>query len=399
MSRSIEKFFLGLMFLFVLLYSFLYQRDGAVELFSYFVVGLAWCYILLTYRFVRVKPPILFWSVILFQIISIISAFNFIELGLMTVIRACFQSIVFGSCYLFSWCYFVRNPADKFWLRVFGVLFFLVSLYGVYNAASLVNASSEITLLSVRRQTNMGYFVLAALPVAFLYKNRLTRLLFLIVASLFVYLSLKRSLFLVVLCVLPLFFIFSEKRGRVFVSRKNVMCLSIITVLLVVFVGAQVYLNDIYLVSRFQNSLDDGGSGRSFIFADVIKRIDDFDLFSLCIGRGHNSYGLAGIASSAHNEMLEVFYSYGILGFCCWVWMYLILISKAWIRFSNGFPYIQCYLCVLSYLVIVPLFSSVVTYQFFFAFTFLMLGFIDAMSSLRRAKNATSWMDGGYSNI
>ena len=93
-----------------------------------------------------------------------------------------------------------------------------------------------------------------------------------------------------------------------------------------------------HLFQRFQNISEDGGSGRDIVFAKVFYSIFDSSTGDFVFGHGYNAVLLdkVGFGFSAHNEFLEVFYDYGLVGIMMFSMLFVLLL-RIWRQF-NGHP-------------------------------------------------------------
>lgn len=84
-----------------------------------------------------------------------------------------------------------------------------------------------------------------------------------------------------------------------------------------------------FIISRFTELKEDGGSGRDTIYEVIFKRIFETDGIDFIFGHGYNAVSKSNLNNglSAHNEFLEMAWDYGILG----VILYSILIIQLFI--------------------------------------------------------------------
>lgn len=72
---------------------------------------------------------------------------------------------------------------------------------------------------------------------------------------------------------------------------------------------------------------EDGGNGRMDIYKSVIANLYNADIFQLLLGHGGLNSVANDIGISAHNDFLEVFYDFGLVGFSLYLSMILMIIK------------------------------------------------------------------------
>ena len=83
------------------------------------------------------------------------------------------------------------------------------------------------------------------------------------------------------------------------------------------------------LSQRLMNISDDGGSGRTEVWATTIDMITNSDLQAWIFGHGTNGVLYdSPLGLSAHNDFLEVLYDYGVVGFVPYVLLHLALVGQ-----------------------------------------------------------------------
>src|SRR5690554_4546747 len=163
------------------------------------------------------------------------------------------------------------------------------------------------------KQTNWGNFVGSFLPFVFLIKRRLFSFFVLLALSVLIIFGLKRSGFIVVSFCWFLFFWIYVKG---FVFRVFIISFVSLFVLFLVNYFSFGFLDFFsLLMSRMQNITDDGGSGRLSILMSGISYWAEESYVSKIFGMGHAGFQRnVGTASSLHNDVAELVFSYGVLG-------------------------------------------------------------------------------------
>lgn len=212
---------------------------------------------------------------------------------------------------LASYSYIARRGG--YGLRLFYFFFIFIYIIGVYWF-SRTNALID----SLYIQNNGFYYALFALPFMLLYPNKIINIACILTSGFVCVFSTKRSALIAIVIILLVYIIYNLKGT----FRTKIKSLFVIATLLA---GGSYYLISHYLDERLLRVFDrvsriseDGGSGRTDIASDILHK-DIPDLLSfpeLFIGNGfssiQNKYNYT--LEAAHNDILEVLYSYGSLG-------------------------------------------------------------------------------------
>ncbi len=195
----------------------------------------------------------------------------------------------------------------------FFVLFFF-SLF-VYNYISIYNRGIFFSLIE-------SYFCIMMLPFILLQKHKYKYvfIFLIIIASL---LASKRTGIMTLLISLFIYYLISEKG----LTRKIKMLLMFSAFSFFVFIITDIFFKEQLniLLERFYNISEDGGSGRDVVFADVLNLIQNSSTTNFIFGHGYNTV-VDVIAFSAHNDFLEVFYDYGLIGFIIYCSIYIVIV-------------------------------------------------------------------------
>ena len=196
-------------------------------------------------------------------------------------------------------------------------LFIPIFLYGLFF---FIQSRADIV-----RQTNTIYFSFLTLPWLLYNRNKKTQLIILIIFTLMCFLSLKRSV------ILAIAFIWAFQAMQLVKGRRNV-----IYTLIVIFV-AFFSLNYFYdrvneqtgglLEERLNREETETGRNRLAIWEVTREMIASSSLIDLIIGHGHYAvYRDSPLQISAHNDLLEVIYDYGLIIFVLYLglWWYVI---------------------------------------------------------------------------
>lgn len=206
----------------------------------------------------------------------------------------------------------------------------------------------------VYRLTNMGnsmfFYLLALLPWLLMSKKQSIRLLFMLFILAMSVLSLKRSAMLACTLSAVVFFYIEYIKNRSHRTRN------ILLGLLALVIGFFVleYVNDFgggYAIERINNLEEDEGSGRLGRYESVMELIsEEDDIGKTLFGHGYRTVEVRlGEFQSAHNDFLEVFYDYGILGFVFYLFLHIYLIRRCLYLRRRHSPLAEGY--IISYII------------------------------------------------
>ena len=289
----------------------------------------------------------------------------FIGLSLMFLPRKYY--VFSGSEYLFlGWLFvvsfsdFLFIPLDRFVSYSLQQTIWILSTYLFYNVGKkyvspfvmttfitfmcILMASCVFNELNTIRtqvayaskaQVNEIYFLLCMIPWVMLiegkyYKYVKALLLFLICG--FTFYSMKRAA-IVGLVGFLLLYLYGLMKQNKFSSRNFYL----IIFLCIAGYYSYTYVDNMYgghLTDRMESMASDEGSGRMGLYVMIMNSVYDFEIYNWLIGVGRGTIKEVAEGHSAHNEYLEVFYSWGIVGLC-------IYISILWGYFKKLKSYIQ----------------------------------------------------------
>jgi len=163
------------------------------------------------------------------------------------------------------------------------------------------------------------YYCFAFLPMLYLYCPKRISVIFSGIVAIFMLLSLKRAAFIIVVMGISLYYIlknYVENESR----RKIQRLIGIMLILIALGFAGQFIIERLNLdiISRLSNILEDGGSGRTRIWDQVLWYFNTSSLGEKLFGHGFHAvfYNIRplGIARYAHNSLLETMYDYGVIG-------------------------------------------------------------------------------------
>jgi len=256
-------------------------------------------------------------------------------------------------------------------------LFFAFCVFLVLFMLDMIRSGTEHNAF-----VNNVYYLLVFVPISFSWtRNRFVFTLVLSAVSVLV--SGKRTAFIALVCaiIIPLLFVVFKKS-----NRNKILALLAFIVALVGVLLALDWINeafDIALFERFESIGEDGGSGRIDIYQRVWNEFKSSSVIQKLFGHGYNavandkitySYSSgASIATSAHNDFLEILYDYGLFALVFYVLFLLSLFSVSRRLYKTNNKYANTFLSALIVFVIMSSTSHLILYptyivMLFFAF-------------------------------
>ena len=268
---------------------------------------------------------------------------------------------------LISYTYFRRYESDRFLYTIFFASLLLVSYqyFQIYQIANLVDVA----------HIGVSYFSLILLPLVLLHPSRLVRIIAWVVTSIVIVSAIKRGGILT-LVIGALVYVWC----RQFISERRNLAV------LLAIIGLGVFAYGIYymvtflesdILERFLHMQEDQGSGRLEIWQTVIEDLRQSDTTSFLVGHGYRSVNISiGYESvPAHNDFLEVFYDFGLVGLMLYLvaWFYLIRDAIRLLRQKS--PYAPTF-CMMVACFFALSMVSIVIYYFWVTYFAIMIGLI-----------------------
>lgn len=192
-----------------------------------------------------------------------------------------------------------------------------------------INYSQNI-LYDVEKQHSGSYSVLYILPFLLCHKRLVLRWLAIAVAFFVIMISLKRGGFIAVVAAVAVFFLISismTKGKKIRIGQVIVIIgFAVAIFYLVVYING-IVLGDL-LVDRLNEMEESEGSGRLEIYSRYLNYIGSDDMFHWIFGHGwEGSIRDSGVKVTCHNDFLEIFIDFGIIGFVAYIFFWLSLIK------------------------------------------------------------------------
>ncbi|MEE1185603.1 MAG: O-antigen ligase family protein [Acutalibacteraceae bacterium] len=242
------------------------------------------------------------------------------------------------------------------------LLFFLFLFCTTYIIWVLSNPTNPLPI-----SINAIYYPIFLFPLFFLIKNPIAKSVLALLVFFATFLSNKRTAVLALILAVFIPFIFSAFLKKHDNRKRSVISLFLLCIALIIAYNI-VYENfDIDVWARFKSIEEDRGSNRFDIYAKVFSEIKELNFFDALLGKGFNGVFLASsLSTSAHNDFLEVFYDFGIMGFICYIIFIVKIVSFNIPLFRSNSPFALSYLSSTIIFLVFSVTSHVILYPTYF---------------------------------
>lgn len=269
-------------------------------------------------------------------------------------------------------------------LSTFRKLFIVIFSWGV-----ILLIQSRIIMSQLDHdQTNTIYFSLLALPWLLLPDNRKFRILVLASFSLLVLFSMKRSAMLIMALVWGSYFYFFLKQKR----NKVLGIFLVITLLIVGYVVVN-RVNE-QMGGRIEERMTEEtgeDTGRLAIWTVVITMIQQSSISEYLLGHGHFAVKRdMPFELSAHNDILEVIYDYGLLILVLYLLLWFFLIMRCYTLYRTSSPIFIPYLVSVIIFVVMSMVSHLILYTSYFNYLVVFWGCVEGLLQKERMANKLS---------
>ena len=224
---------------------------------------------------------------------------------------------------------------------------------------------------------NSVYAPLLTMPILMIKNTSKFRLVMLIVFSLLALFSMKRSSMLIIAAVWVAY-------GFLLFKMKNkVVAIIAVGALIVCGVYLFVRMNvamEGKIIERIEREETDDGKNRLAIWQVTWAMIQQSSVTEKLIGHGH--YGVRNdsiLEVSAHNDILEVIYDYGLIVFVLYLGLWFYLLKRWWYLRKVQSNFLLPYTISLSIFVVMSLVSHLILYTSYFNFLVMFWGCSEAM--------------------
>lgn len=267
-----------------------------------------------------------------------------------------------------SYTYCRQYGIDKTITTLFFITLLIVSFqyYHIYQVAN----AFQMAIIGV------SYFPLLILPLVLLHPSKILKTISWLLVVFVIISSQKRG----GLVALGLgVFVYALCRMIVSQNKKALLAVIAFVIIPIIVFGISHLVSalDSSILERFATLQKDKGSGRFDIWLRVINSIANSSRLEHLTGHGYLSVpDLIGDANlPAHNDFLEIFYDYGLIGLLIYIitWFQLIRISFKLLRQRSA--YAPAFNMMVSIYFILSM-VSIVLYYFWFTYICIMIGVV-----------------------
>jgi hypothetical protein len=277
---------------------------------------------------------------------------------------------VFYWISIFCICYSVNKNIDK--IQKLNTIITIASiLYALIFIFNLEKSKTDFNWTFV----NYCYYSLMAIPFVLTIKNKIfkfTAVSSILLACLY---SQKRTAIIAIIAALFLYFFFSKKNIKTVTPK--IIILFVITFFTVYFYNDIVNFLGIDVLRRFALIESDAGSGRLKIWKYVGDIISQMSIITFLFGSGYNALiEVFNKGISAHNDFIEIFLDYGLIGLIFYVNFIWYIIKSIWFSFKINSKYKVQFLISFVLFFIMSLTSHMIIYPTYFIFLVMFWSFV-----------------------
>lgn len=211
----------------------------------------------------------------------------------------------------------------------------------------------------------ISYYTLFILPFIFLTCGIKREMIFVIFTALVLITSIKRGGIIALGLGLVSFggvLLFTAKKIKISVVLSILTLVGLLSTMFVLIADT----DENNLIERFANMEDDDGSGRTIVWDQTIKIIEQSDVSTLFMGHGLNAVVKdSNEAKSAHNDFLEITYDYGIIGVILYILAALSFLSDSIKQMKVKSRYAGPMLMLFSIFIFLSMMSHIAIYTWF----------------------------------
>lgn len=259
-------------------------------------------YIIITIR--EKKPTLLHWfNILIIWMTLVVIAYS--QYNLIGTFTRCFKMLIPLAMLCTTYAYASQYGINKqiHWASVGMLIIFIAQYISIYNVANMLSEAHLIT----------SYYPLFLLPLVLMHPSKLIRYAAMLIVSLVVFSSIKRG-GLIALSVGLLVYILCYRHTTSHGIKAVIYSCITLGMLSILF---YYIANSDYggVIERIISIQDDGGSGRTDVWDTTWSMISESDTFQYIFGHGENAVIRdSPMFLSAHNDFMEAWYDYGLVG-------------------------------------------------------------------------------------
>lgn len=214
--------------------------------------------------------------------------------------------------------YFVLHKDDSKWLKMTFLVItalFLLTYYSFYDVDNI--------LMNVH--LGSSYYSLYMLPLVLIYPSKIGKTCWTIIISLAVFSSVKRGGVLALALAMLAYIITNQLVSKQGKFTKIIIGFCVLTAFIAIFayIGT---MGDNNIFERFESIQEDNGSGRTDVWNEAWRLINNQGVFTYFVGNGFNTVvHNSRYVLSAHNDYLEAWFDFGLIGMTLYIISLLLL--------------------------------------------------------------------------
>lgn len=285
------------------------------------------------------------------------------------------QTVLWPLLFEAAWI-IIRN--NRINIKLFQKLFYLAFIYGTF----VFIFSDRFT----EGQTNTIYFSLLTLPWILFNKSKKTQMIIMLVFSALAIYSLKRSAMMAIAGCWFVYFL-------LFIKGKKTLWLLLSLILILPFSSFIIDYADREmggsLTERINREETDEGTNRLAIYEVTMAMIGASEPTEFVVGHGHYAvYKNSILEKSAHNDMLEVIYDYGIIIFALYLCLWIFVIRRSVQLFREGSVLFFPYASSVMIFVIISSVGHLILYTSYFNYIVLFWGSAEAIMPILKFRKS-----------
>jgi hypothetical protein len=242
---------------------------------------------------------------------------------------------------------------------------FVFLCYVNFKVGTMLNSISS----SGKHENSVVYLVISFFPCLLLIPNRFFHIIGYILTFIAILLSGRRSTFVSLVLSFLCYYTYDKDKSS---GIKLIRILTILCMASIIVYFSFDFIKDSLTIQRlFTDTDDDISSGRIDIYMNVLDLILRSDYLSLIFGHGINAvchYTKNGL--SAHNDFLEIFFDYGLVGFALYITFIYKIFKTSFILYKRKSFYFYFYSSWCSVFLVLSSLSHLFIYPYFYFLAF-----------------------------
>ena len=264
--------------------------------------------------------------------------------------------LVYGLCIL-------NSNSEKHLSLGFVVLFLFCGIYAIFLSFTF----SITTIEAGTFVSNLVFWSLCPFVFITLVQKPLIKYVLFIPMIIITIILAKRSAMIILFLELLVFTLYQLKGAKRKKERWSIILYIIVGIIVFGLVTSKFSQFADHSLDRFTSILDDRGSHRLDIYHTSFENIKNFTPPEYFFGKGFGSFVETG-HSNAHNDALQLFYEYGFVGLVFYVAFIILLLKRLKVVRKYASEYYIGYIFCIIIVIILGVFSNLITFNSYFAF-------------------------------